>query len=548
MFKKLLSLLMIFLFILLSFSGCFGKTKEGKAFSMPITDEPTSLDPQIADSNAERLVAVNCYEGLMRIAADGSVQPGVAERYTVSSDGLVYTFYLRQDAHWALFSGHKELLSEQYGEHYDETYDITVYAEDFVFGLQRAVDPQTGSADAFLFSSVAGAREIMAGQAAAGTLGVQALDRFTVQITLAYADENLLYALTAPGAMPCDREFFELTAGRYGLEAGYTLCNGPLHVSRWTEETSIRLIKNDDYNGEQPSKPASLTLYYNADASKIPEKLASGTYDAGFLSKAEYDALSDTDDLNVQSLENTTYAFLFNLQDARLSNENLRKALCLATDPEKLALLGADATAATGLVPPYCKIGAGAYRESGNAAAMLPFDTAQAKACFEEALLEFGVSSVEIEVLCEESCGEYIRAVAQAWQKALGVKFVVSVKTMAADALEAAVTDGNYTVVFYPLTADSVLTSSFLESFGGTNPYGTSSADFAQLLSAVRENTGNFNALRTACTAAEDYLLQHAVLLPVLWQGTYFVTSKDTKDIYFYSSKDYVYFSCATKK
>lgn len=548
MFKKLLSLLMIFVFILLSFSGCFGKTKEGKAFSMPITDEPTSLDPQIAASNAERLVAVNCYEGLMRIAADGSVQPGVAERYTVSPNGLVYTFYLRQDAHWALFSGHKELLSERYGENYKETYDITVYAEDFVFGLQRAVDPQTGSADAFLFSAIAGAREIMAGQAAASTLGVQALDPFTVQITLAYADENLLYALTVPGAMPCDKEFFELTAGRYGLDAGYTLCNGPLHVSKWTEKTSIKLIKNDEYNGEQPAKPASLTLYYNADASKIPEKLAAGTYDAGFLSKADYDALSDTEDLNVQSLENTTYAFLFNLRNTRMENENLRKALCLATDPEKLALLGENITAATGLVPPYCKIGAGAYRENGSHAAMLSYDAAAAKACFDEALLELGTSAVEIEVLCEESCGDYVRAVTQTWQKALGVKFVVSVQSVTADALEAAVIDGNYTVVFYPLTADSVMTSAFLETFGDGNRFGTASADFAQMLSAVRANTGNFNALRTACTAAEDYLLQHAVLLPVLWQGTYFVTSKDTKDIYFYSSKDYVYFNCATKK
>ncbi len=548
MFKKLLSFFMILVLILFSFSGCFGKTKEGKAFSMPITDEPTSLDPQIAASNAERLVAVNCYEGLMRIASDGSIQPGVAERYSVSSDGLVYTFYLRQDAHWALFSGHKALLSPQYGDDYKNVYDATVYAEDFVFALQRAVDPQTGSADAFLFSSIAGAREIMAGQAAASTLGVQAIDRFTVQITLAYSDENLLYALTVPGAMPCDREFFELTAGRYGLEAGYTLCNGPLHVSKWTEKTSVKLVKNDDYNGEQPAKPASLTLYYNADADKVPEKLAAGTYDAGFLSKAEYDALSDTENLNVQSLENTTYAFLFNMQNTRMSSENMRKALCFATDTEKITLLGENVTTATGLVPPYCKIGAGAYREAGNTAAMLSYDAAAAKACFDEALLELGVSSVEIEVLCEENCGDYVRAVTQAWQKALGVKFVVSVQVVTADALEAAVTDGNYTVVFYPLTADSVMTSAFLESFGDGNRFGTSSADFAQKLSEVRASTGNFNALRAACMAAEDHLLQHAVLLPVLWQGTYFVTSKDTKDIYFYSSKDYVYFSCATKK
>ena len=46
-----------------SFTGCFGRKKSGEAFSMPIMDEPTSLDPQIADSNSEKLVAANCYEG-----------------------------------------------------------------------------------------------------------------------------------------------------------------------------------------------------------------------------------------------------------------------------------------------------------------------------------------------------------------------------------------------------------------------------------------------------------------------------------------------------
>lgn len=546
MFKRLLSLLLIIILMVLSFSGCFGKTKAGKAFSMPITDEPDSLDPQIADSNAERLVAANCYEGLVRIASDGTVQNGAAESYTVSDDGLVYTFHLRPDGHWALFSGHKAVLADDYGDNYKETFDITVYAEDFVFALQRAVDPQTGSADAFLFSAIRGARQIMAGQADVSTLGVQATDAFTVQITLDYPDENLLYALTAPGAMPCDRDFFEHTQGRYGLEAGYLLCNGPFHPSKWIEKTSIKLTQNEDYKGEQPVNPASVTLYYNADASTVPEKVASGTYDAAFLSKAEFDALTDTEDLSVQSLENTTCSFLFNLQSAGLANENLRRALCLAVDPSKVSLLGKDAAAAKGIVPPYCKIGAGDYRGADSAASMLPYDPTAAKACFDEALLELGTTSVEIEVLCEESNSEYVRAVVQSWQKALGVKFVATVKSVDTKALQAAVTDGNYTVVLYPLSADSVMTSAFLERFS-ESAFGAD-AQYTALLKTVRASTGNFSELRAACMAAEDYLLQHAVLLPVLWQGSCFVTHTDTKDIYYYSSKDYVYFIHATKK
>ncbi len=546
--KKIFAVLLVFLCLLFSFTGCFGKTKADEPFSMPITDEPQSLDPQIADSNAERLVAANCYEGLMRVTADGTPGNGVAESYTVSDDGLVYTFYLRQNAQWALFSGHKKLLEEKYGEDYKETFDKTVYAEDFVFALRRAVDPQTGSADAFLFSAIENAQEIMAGRARVSSLGVQATDAFTVQIRLAHADENLLYALTAPAAMPCDEEFFTLTNGRYGLEAGYTLCNGPLHISRWTEKTSLKMVRNEDYNGEQTVKPASLTLYYNEDGSKIPEKMAAGTYDAAFLSKAQYDGLSDVSELTAQSLENTVYAFLFNPGNTLLSNENLRKAICLSADLEKTSMLGEEAVRADGLVPPYCRIGAGEYRDGTNPAALLPYDTDAAKGCFSEALLELGASSAEVEVLCAEEYADFVRAVVQSWQKTLGVKFVATVKAVSASALQAAVTDGSFEIVFYPLTADSVMTSSFLETFGSGGKFGIDSAEYAQKLTAVRASAGNFGTLRKTCTEAENYLLQHAVLLPVLWEGSYFVTSKDTKDIYFYSSKDYVYFINATKK
>ncbi len=546
--RKIVAFLLLLVMLSLSFTGCFGKTKANEPFSMPITDEPQSLDPQIADSNAERLVASNCYEGLVRVAADGSIQNGVATGYTVSENGLIYTFTLRQDAQWALFSGQKSVLGEKYGENdFKEKFDKTVYAEDFVFALRRAVDPQTGSSDAFLFAAVTNAKNIMEGRAAVASLGVRAIDAFTVEITLEHADENLLYALTSPAAMPCDEEFFALTNGRYGLEAGYTLCNGPLHISRWTEKTSLKMVKNDDYHGEQDVKPASLTLYYNDDGSKIPEKMAAGTYDAAFLTKAQYENLSDTSGLNVQSMENTVYSFLFHPKSSVLANENLRKALCFAADLDKITILGEPVTRAAGLVPPYCRIGAGAYRtESG--AAMLPYDAEQAKSCFFEALLELGASSAELEVLCEEAYADFVRTVVQGWQKTLGVKFVAAVKTLSGDALQAAVTDGNYDIVFYPLTADSVMTSVFLESFGAGGKFGIDSAEYTQKLSAVRSNSGNFTALRAACTDAENYLLQHAVLLPVLWEGNYFVTSKDTKDIYFYSSKDYVYFINATKK
>ena len=515
--KRIVSVLLICILLSVSLSGCFGKTKAGKTFSMPITDEPTSLDPQIADSNAERLVISNCYEGLVTVGADGTIHNGVAESYSVSDNGLVYTFKLRQDAHWALYSGHKTLL----GENYKEMFDKTVYAQDFVFALRRAVDPQTGSPDAYLFSAISGAQAIFTGAAPVSSLGVQALDNFT----------------------------FNLTNGRYGLEAGYTLGNGPFHVSSWQEKTLIKMVHNEDYNGETDVKPSSLTLYYNDDASKIPEKMASGTYDAAFLSKTQFDSLEDTSDLAVQPLENTTQSLIFNQRNTSLANENLRKALCYAADLSDFSALGENIERATGLVPPYCKIGVDAYRQEGQSANLLPYNAELAKSCFEEALLELGASSVELEILCTDEDSDFIRKIVQNWQKVLGVKFVTTLKIVSQTELEAEVADGNFTVALYPLTATSVMTADFLETaFSSDNLFGFTDVNYTSMLSGLRTSASDFGKLRTACNAAEDYLLQHAVILPLFYQESYFVTSDDTAGIYFYSSEDYVYFIDATKK
>ena len=85
-------------------------------------------------------------------------------------------------------------------------------------------------------------------------------------------------------------------------------------------------------------------------------------------------------------------------------------------------------------------------------------------------------------------------------------------------------------------------------AFSSDNLFGFTDANYTSMLSGLRTSASDFSKLRTACNAAEDYLLQHAVILPLFYQESYFVTSDDTAGIYFYSSEDYVYFIDATKK
>lgn len=529
---KITAILLLLFCFAFSFSGC-GKPKAGKAFAMPILEEPVSLDPQIAHSSAERLIVSNCFEGLVSIDPEGKIMNGAAESYTVSPDGLTYRFTLRPDTEWFVYSKQAALLKPIYGKNYKDDFPKKIKADDFVFALQRVLDPQTASEDTYLFSAVS---------------SVSAPNDNTLEITLSYPDENFLYALTSPGAMPCNREFFELTGGRYGLETGYLLCNGPFYVSSWLEKTSIKLSKNEGYKGEGEVKPSSVTLYYNKDKTQIPEKMADEVYDAAFLSEKEWDALPRQKKYNAESLTDTTMAFLFNQRDTALANELLRSSLCRALIFENTHLPG-DMPRAGSLVPPFCKIGAEPFLKEGEASkGLLPYSAKRATEDFEEALLELGVTSVDVNILCTEENKTFVQEVLQLWQRTLGVKFVGNVTVLPDNELETAVRDGNYQIALYPVRAASAFTPDFLEQFGAGNYMGFEDAKYTAFLDRMHREKSDFSKLRAVCTEAENYLLQHAVLLPVQYENNYFITNRDTDGIYFYSSRDYVYFINAGKK
>lgn len=526
--KRLVSLLLVLIMILTLFSGC-GKPKADKSFSAPISDEPTSLDPQIADSDAEKTIVLNCFEGLLRVNEKGELENGVAKSYSVSNDGLTYTFKLRDNAHWALFSGHKELL----GEKYNETFDINVYAEDFVFAFDRIFNKQINSPYINMFNCVE---------------SYSAPDKHTFVVKLKYADESFLNYLTYPGAMPCDKEFYNLTKGKYGLDARYLLCNGPFNVSKWIEGTSIRIVRNDDYNGENTVKPLAVTFFINPSDAVIAEKMNAGTYDVAYLNKYDYDALSNKDDYDAVGIENTVYSLIFNQSNQYLENKKIRLAIDYAIDLSDIKDLGEDANKAVSIVPPFCRVGNDEYITDNYKSLSHPFNKKKAKEYFEQGLLEIGTSNVELEIKCTQEYEMFMKHIVQKLQKTLGVKFTVTVKIVDYKELPSILHDGNYSIVFYPYTANSVFISDFFEAFSNNNLFGYNSDELKKALNQIHENSGDYKKLKSLCRDAERILVSDAVMIPVIYENSYFITNEDTQGIYSYSSRSNIYFINATKK
>ena len=183
--RKLSAMLLCLMLCLGLFSGCGSDVYVAK---LALSGTAGTFDPQFAENQNSILVASNVFEGLLVEDPDGGLHPGVAEGYTVSSDGRTYTFQLREDACWSDGSA--------------------VTADDFVFAFRRLFGPGSVSPYAENLLSVQNAEAILAGEMQPEALGVRAADDHTLVLTLEKADSGITTVLAQWYTAPCKESFF----------------------------------------------------------------------------------------------------------------------------------------------------------------------------------------------------------------------------------------------------------------------------------------------------------------------------------------------------
>ena len=179
--KRYAKFLMIFVFSVVTLTACSGDSESsGKVLKVAKDVELASMDQHIATDGLSFEVIAATIEGLYTLDADGNAIPAIAESYDLSEDGLTYTFHLREDAKWSN------------GE--------PVTANDFVYAWRRLVDPNTASEYAFIMdvAGVVNAASVNAGEASLEELGVNAVDDYTLEVTLALPVPFFLQLMTFP--------------------------------------------------------------------------------------------------------------------------------------------------------------------------------------------------------------------------------------------------------------------------------------------------------------------------------------------------------------
>ncbi len=341
--NKIFALLSASLLVLFLFCGCMEDDDgSGGEFFVTISDNPQNLDPQLACDKQSIYIIRNIYGTLMDIDANGMIVNGTAKSYTVSPDGLKYTFKLRDGLCW-------------YGLSATDTIPLTAY--DYEYAFRRIYDPDTHSPHTECFSRIKNSMSVYNGSMKADELGVKATDKSTLEIILETPDCEFLKLLAHFASSPCNEELFLSTKGRYGLSADSTYACGAFYINDWNYDPywhdnhiTLEKINSNSVDGYR-TLPDIVNIEITSDRASYESKnnLLTDAYVADDI--LLYDSSVKKNYSYTEYISSTVCLFIS--PNSPISyNENVRKALFSSIDTEKAAeVLGENSLPATGIIP-----------------------------------------------------------------------------------------------------------------------------------------------------------------------------------------------------
>ena len=308
-----------------------GAGDEGKLVRLYI--DPPTLDPHLTTDATSAQIIIEVFGGLVTIDRDLNVVPDLAEDWDVSSDGLVYTFYLRPDA--TFHDGRP------------------VTAEDFRWSLERATNPLTESpvVDQYL-GDIVGVEEKLNGDAQSIS-GLRVIDDSTLEITIDAPKSYFLAKLTYPTGFVLDRENVESDPRRWFRNPNGT---GPFKLTRYDVGELLVLTRSDDYH-LGPARLAAVEMILSGGTSMLMYE--NDEIHVSGVGLADLDRLLDPGNSLNPQLRRAPPSFSvqyigMNVDEPPLDDPKVRQALNMAIDKQEIAtiVLGDQVVPAQGILPP----------------------------------------------------------------------------------------------------------------------------------------------------------------------------------------------------
>ncbi|WP_125588277.1 peptide ABC transporter substrate-binding protein [Companilactobacillus jidongensis] len=318
-YKKYLLALLPVLALALVLSGCGSSTEKDdkNTLSISSSDVIATMDSSLNTDVIGAQGLTDTMEGLYRY--DGkNLQPAIAKKIVKpTNNGKTYTFEMR---------------------HTKWSNGKPVTAQDFVYAWRRTVDPKTASQYAYIYTGIKNADAINAGKKPVDTLGIKALGKYTLQVTL---EDPIPYFNKLMGNStfyPQYKPAVEKAGKQYGLKSAGMVFNGPFMLKNWSvSDNSWTEVKNNKYWNAKAVKLHQIKYYVVKD-----NNTGLNLYDANRinrLQKISGDTARQVSTYKTFSNDKMASNFYLEFNQKKykfFKNEKIRQAISMSIDRKQL--------------------------------------------------------------------------------------------------------------------------------------------------------------------------------------------------------------------
>jgi oligopeptide transport system substrate-binding protein len=483
-------------------------TAEENAITVNIAQEPPEMFTVTTTDTVSFSIIRHVVENLVMLDENDKVVPGVAKDWTVSDDGLNYTFNLREGMKWSN------------GE--------PVTAHDFVFAWTSLLTPEFAADYAYFGFVFKNGAAYNAGEVGADQLGFKAVSDYQLEVTLenptSYFVDTLAFGVFAPVNEKAYNEF----GTAYGTDADKMVYNGAFKMTSWEHESKIVLEKNPDYYDADKINLEKINMVMINDSNAILNSFKAGEVDVAGVN-GEQTALLKTENFPVYTYDDGgTFYLEYNLTDPQLSNANLRKALTYAIDKQAFVdsiLKNSSKAAISFTAPPINGLEKKFYEEIGPLVPTL--DVEKAKEYLEKAKEELGVDTFKITMICDDGDVPIKNAafVQEQLRKNLGVE--IEVESMPLKSRLERMSEKDFSLVFAGWGPDYNDPMTYLDMFetgNGNNHTSYTNPAYDELLNKVRtelDTKTRFGYLMDL----EKILMEDLPIGPIYWRSRDYILS-----------------------
>ena len=288
----------------------YAKNGDATTLRLNLSSEPDHLDPALNSSVDGACLAANSFGGLYTYNSEGSLAPDMAEGFTLSEDGLTYTFTLKSGLKWSDGS------------------DLTM--ADFEYAWKRAAGTETGADYSYMFNGIAGYPN---------NLAVKAVADVTLTVELSAPCAYMLDLMAFPTFFAVKKDVVEsaegykdadgnvVNPGAWANEAGF-VSSGAYVLTEWKHNESMTYTKNPYYWDAENVKIETLEFMLSADDTAIYSAYRAGDLDfADTVPTDEIANLLASKDPEFHVIDNLgTYYAAFNVKSPLFDGKTVEQA------------------------------------------------------------------------------------------------------------------------------------------------------------------------------------------------------------------------------